>query len=231
VVGLVALSTPAARKARGEAGWLIVVPTLSLSVFYGLVGEPRAQYYFLPTIIGLSLLAGYGLMAVRRVVQRIVPSKAVGGVVGLLTIVTIPLPLLLNGVDLAGSLHRSPAPLAQAARYAIAEFSNRQIVVITANYRHFEYYLPSGARVLIPGGDGPWAAGRATLSAVVTWARTQGGAADDPVVLVTGDALGTVDFPTESLMTFTRDPRLHRMEGPVTLYRATDGIGALANRP
>jgi hypothetical protein len=230
-VGLVALLTSAARKASSEAGWLIVVPTLLLSVFYGLIGEPRAQYYFLPTIIGLSLLAGYGLMAVLRVVQRIPPSKTVGGLVGLLMIVTILSPLLLNGADLAGSLHRSPAPLAQAARYASSQFSDRKIVIITANYRHFEYYLPSGARVLIPGGDGPWIAGRVTLSAVVTWAGTQGGVDDEPVVLITGDALGAVDFPTESLMTFTRDLRLHRMEGPVTLYRAMDGVGALANRP
>jgi hypothetical protein len=228
-VGFVALLSPTAGKASREAAWLLVVAALLLFAFYGVMGAPRAQWYFLPTVVGLSMLAGYGLTTILRVVVGFMPSGAVRRIAPPLVILAALIPLISGGESLAGTLSRSPSPGAQAARYAAAEFGDRPLIVLSNYYRHFEYYLPDNARVLSPAIHRARTGGRERLDDVMSWAGTDWRSDDRPVILVTGDVRGGVEFPTELLATFTRDPRLHRNEGPVSLYRAMDGATALGS--
>jgi hypothetical protein len=228
-VGFVALLRSTADKASREAAWLLVVATLLLSAFYGVMAAPRDQWKLLPTVVGLSLLAGYGLTTIMRAVVELMPSGSVRRIAPPLVTLATFVPLVLGGASLAETLSRSPSPGAQAARYAAAEFGDRPLIVLSDNYRHFEYYLPPQARVLSPAISRARTEGRETLDDVLSWAGSDWRSDDPPVILVTGDVRGGVEFPTELLATFTRDPRLHRNEGPVSLYRAVDRTEVLGN--
>ena len=73
-VGFIALLSPIAGKASREAAWLLVVVALLLFAFYSVMGAPTAHWYFLPTVVSLSLRAGYGLTTILREVAGFMPS-------------------------------------------------------------------------------------------------------------------------------------------------------------